>query len=94
MGSDLLMSASTDFNYNDEVFKTADNDPDFAAEDFLLWNARVALSSDSGSWTVAMWGKNLSDEVYETNRSNPIGWVNATYGMPRTYGISLDYSWR
>lgn len=94
MGSDLLMSASTDFNYNDDVFKTADNDPDFAAEDFLLWNARVALSSDSGSWTVAMWGKNLSDEVYETNRNNPIGWVNATYGMPRTYGISLDYSWR
>lgn len=94
VGEGLMMAASTDFNFNDFTFKTVDNDPDFAAEEFVLWNARLMLRDVDDSWNVALWGRNLGDERYETQRSNPIAWVVATYGMPRTFGVSVNYSWR
>lgn len=60
-----------------------------------LLNARLSLSSDE--WTVAVWGKNITDEEYYTDfndnaysglpTGNDIGYL----GQPATYGIEFIY---
>ena len=53
--------------------------------------ARIGVASSDGRWTVALWGRNLTDE-YSVSRSAKtsdyiVGWTE----MPRTYGVSVDY---
>lgn len=66
-----------------------------AAESRWLVDGRIALAVDSygpGELEVALWGRNLFDEDYRS-------WIvefgsafaNATYGMPRSYGLSAIY---
>jgi iron complex outermembrane recepter protein len=83
-----------DASYSDEVFKDAINDPVIAADDYVILNARLALTSIGRAWEVALWGKNLSDEQYVVQGLNTgLGGGNRNYNAPRTYGASFTYRW-
>ena len=67
---------------------------------FHVVNARLALSrikvapEGKGSLTVALWGKNLTNEKYLTLANG--AWVNdgsGTWGEPRTVGMDLIYQY-
>lgn len=59
-----------------------------------LFNARIALEGgDARRWSVALWGRNLSNREYTTvNATNALQQARAIYGSPRTVGLqaSLD----
>ena len=81
-------------SYQDEAFKTLENQPLLKAENYWLVNARLALQKNN-RWEIALWGNNLTDEEYivEAFDQAGAGVLIYNYGMPRTYGVSLSYRW-
>ena len=59
-----------------------------------LLNARIALDGgETRRWSVAIWGRNLTNREYTTvNATNALQQARAIYGAPRTFGLqaSLD----
>ena len=67
---------------------------------FSLLNARLTLSEiafgggDRGRFSVALWGRNLTDKNYSTLYYQ--GWVtagSASWGEPRTYGLDVRFEY-
>jgi iron complex outermembrane recepter protein len=91
IGADLFGRAQIGADYADGVFKDAINDPIIAADEYWLFDGRIAVGSESGDWEVALWGANLADEQYVVQGLNSgLGAGNRTYNAPRTYGISVS----
>jgi outer membrane receptor protein involved in Fe transport len=59
----LELITSVDMNYSDEFFSAQDQDPNTKHDSYTKWNARIALSGDNDTWSVAIIGKNLTDET-------------------------------
>jgi iron complex outermembrane recepter protein len=78
------------YAYQDELFWLPDN---FQTEDaYGLLDGRVTLAPEDANWSLSFWGKNLTDELYRTNIIAFLGDEVSTLGAPRTYGVSLGYS--
>lgn len=60
-----------------------------AQSSYALWNAAVQFRL-TDTWTVAVYGENLLDETYYQVLG--VGWEN-TYGMPRSYMMTLRGRW-
>lgn len=85
-----LVNLRADYAHTDEQINDYLNQ-DTIIEEFDLFDARVAWVSASQNWTVAAWGKNLTDEEY-ISHSYVIGpGVIGVWGHPRTYGLSVSY---
>jgi iron complex outermembrane receptor protein len=62
-----------------------------------LFSARFALEGER--WSLALWGKNLSDERYNSDvivifTGDPLPFTQAVFkAPPRTYGIELSMRW-
>ena len=84
----------TDFHYQDQVFFDTSNNPIAMQDAYWLWNARFAYRSDDGRWELALWGENLSDEVYKIAviQLSDFGFNNLTFGEPRTWGV--EFAWQ
>jgi iron complex outermembrane receptor protein len=54
-----------------------------------LLNARLGVGSESGRWEVALYGKNLTDELYHVDAIPFLGDVFVRYAPPRSYGVQL-----
>ena len=58
-----------------------------------LLNGRVGWNSPEGRWSVAVWGKNSTDEDSQIwNTRSFLGIPRASYTDPRTYGLSLRFN--
>lgn len=83
----LNVRLSTDVNFSDEYSVANDLDPVLDQDAFAKINARVELSSADGMWSVAVLGKNLTDEKTTT-------WGNdvplASQGFGETYFQHID----
>lgn len=89
----LIMSAMTDFNYRGERYLEPANSPISLQDEYWIVNARMAVASADEKWELAVWGKNIFDEEYLSffNDVAGLGFVIDVWGMPATYGVSLDY---
>jgi iron complex outermembrane receptor protein len=77
------------YTWQSELFWATDN---LARESaYGLLDARIALAPPSAPWSVAIWGKNLTDELYRTNVISFFGEEVSQFGPPRTYGIDLRW---
>jgi iron complex outermembrane receptor protein len=52
-----------------------------------LINLRFGISHEDSGWSMALWGRNLTDEDYLTEMLNPNG--IAFFGRPRQYGAEI-----
>jgi iron complex outermembrane receptor protein len=78
------------YTWQSDMFWATDN---IAKEDaYGLLDVRVALSPPSSPWAVALWGKNVTDELYRVNIISFFGEEVSQFGVPRTYGA--DFSWK
>lgn len=62
---------------------------------YQVWNARLQLAdipAGAGSLRVALWGKNLADEVYRLSTTN-LGVLSAQFGSPRSVGVDMIYEY-
>jgi iron complex outermembrane receptor protein len=77
------------YTWQSEMFWATDN---IAEEDsYGLIDARIGLAPEGEPWEVAIWGKNLDDELYRVNIIPFYGEEVSQFGAPRTYGI--DFIW-
>ena len=91
----MYLSLGTDLAYETESFNLAATNSEgvqrVKRDDTFIVNARIALGDEAGGWEVALWGKNLDDEIYY-----PAASVNAGFGIegvypadPRLWGLDL-----
>jgi len=81
-----------DARYSSKVFFTPENIDILSQGGYTLLNARMAYENNNG-WTIALYGKNLSDEVYLSHGIDLLLFDLATaeIGAPRQYGVSVSY---
>ncbi|HRN61622.1 MAG TPA: TonB-dependent receptor [Luteimonas sp.] len=86
--------ARVDGRYQSETRPTTDLDPLLLQGGYSLWNASLAWTSPQRRWDLALRVDNLADTGYRTtafayaNNGVVIGY----YGPPRTYSMTLGYS--
>ena len=90
VGDSKVMDLAVDYSYTDST--TGGSQPSDATDDYHVANLRFGYGSDDGQWRVLLWGRNITDEYYYPaaylGGNGP--WIRAN-GMPRTWGVSLDY---
>ncbi|MDZ7669481.1 MAG: TonB-dependent receptor [Gammaproteobacteria bacterium] len=93
LGRSGTVTLQTDFNYQDEVFFDALNNPLLREDDYWLWNARASWKSADERWEVAAFGRNLGDKEYMVYAFDLsfFGFNEEMIGTPRGYGVELTY---
>lgn len=94
--ANYTLYASLDYVFRDEAYtRTVKEDPKKLMDSYALVNARVNLTPSSEDWSVSLWVKNLTDEMYATaldSSEGGNGYRRITRGMPRTFGIDFRYN--
>jgi iron complex outermembrane receptor protein len=89
------LTANINVKHQSQTFTNVDNNPIDIIPEHTVSDAWLAWNSDNDKWMVQGWVRNLTDEVYRTHvftqRGNRIGF--GTYAPPRTYGVTLQYSY-
>ena len=90
VGGSSIMDIAVDYSYTDST--TGGSQPSDATDDYGITNLRLGYGSDDGKWRVLLWGRNITDEYYypAAYQGGNGPYVRAN-GMPRTWGVSLDY---
>ncbi len=93
LNNNSVVTLQTDFNYQDEVWFDALNNPLLSEDDYWLWNARVSWASSDEKWEVAAFGRNLGNEEYMVYAFDLsfFGFNEEMLGSPRAYGIEATY---
>jgi iron complex outermembrane receptor protein len=82
-----------DLLWEDEIRRDLQGTPALITDSYFNLDARFALESDDNKWSVALWGRNLTDETYFSESYQVLGFgfyiAAANYNYPRTYGISF-----
>ena len=82
-----------EYRWQDEFFYDVDNSPVNRQEEYGLLSANVGVRSANGHWTVELWGKNLTDELYTTHAIPFLGDRFVLYGAPKTYGLRVRWNY-
>lgn len=95
--NDWEVKASLDYSYTDKRYFNAFEDDEISSlSSHSLLGARISADSPSQKWKVAIWGRNLNDEVYivdSTDLRGNFGFVPEFYGDRRSFGIDFSYSY-
>jgi iron complex outermembrane receptor protein len=91
----LELRTNADVNYSDEFYSALDLDPNTLHDSNVRLNARIALASVDDTWSVALIGKNLTDEETRVwNNDVPTSNSNSYFGVPerpRSLAIQARY---
>jgi iron complex outermembrane receptor protein len=61
-------------------------------DSYGLLDARITFAPADKDWSISLWGKNISDELYRTNIIPFFGEEVSQYGPPRTQGVEFRLS--
>lgn len=82
-----------DFAYRDEMYSEPSNEDPFFMKGYFLINARIGFDLSNSPLNLTLWAKNLTDKLYMRDRGpGTVGTHTAWYGMPRTFGLKISYS--
>ncbi len=92
-GSATLRGA---YAYKSKMFFDPFENPLVSQDAFGMLDARLTFEEADGKWNVALWGKNLTDELIAASKSEAVSGltgntVGTNYLAPRTYGITVGY---
>jgi len=95
IGDRMELVTAADINYRDSFYSALDLDPSTLHDGYTQFNARIALASSDGTWSVALIGKNLTNESTYTWR-NDVALTNSNsyFAMserPRSIALQLRY---
>jgi len=84
-------SLALNWTYRDKQFFNPDNRDRSAQDGYSLLNASLDIGL-SESWSVAVWGRNLTDEEYRTMAGvSFLGVPFSLFAQTRTYGADISY---
>lgn len=85
-----------DYSYRSETQSSARNLAATELDSSSLVNAQLGMVSGDGTWEVILWTKNLFDDESKVTRTNSetstLSFSESLYAMPRTFGVSVTYS--
>lgn len=96
VGSRYLGRFNIGAKYTSDYNTGSDLDPEKMQDAYTLLNARLGFGSRDRRWGVEFWGQNLTNETYkQVGIDAPIqaGSWNAFLGAPRTYGMTVRFSY-
>jgi iron complex outermembrane receptor protein len=90
----MTAAMQADAHYSDATFKEATNDPFIQSDAYTVVNARVSVLPGERTWEFALWGRNLTDELYVSQGLDlaSFGLGNRNYNAPRTFGAELIWN--
>lgn len=85
------ITPSVDYAYRSALLLTPlpTTVPQYSQPAFGLWNGRIAAQVDAWNMEIALFGRNLTDEVYTVSSLGTGGVSTRIYGTRRTYGLTL-----
>ena len=83
------VNLSVIYSWQSDMFWATDNISKESS--YGLIDARLAFAPPDAPWEIALWGKNLDDELYRVNIIPFFGEEVSQFGAPRTYGV--DFAW-
>jgi iron complex outermembrane recepter protein len=93
LGNDKSLTFEYSAAYKSFQYFDPTNDPYITQSGYWLQNARVGLKL--GKLEVSVYGRNLANKYYTVDSFDdvePFGYVQPVWGMPRTYGGEVRYS--
>ncbi len=95
VGNALEVRGIFNMNYSDEFFAASDLDPIYAGVDsYTMYDLRLSIGSQDGTWDIAAIGKNLTDELVSGNSNDqPLVPGNgfASTDRLRSYALQATY---
>ena len=93
LGSRLAARLQTDASWTDDYYLSVSNEPYAREKGVTLLNARAEVFGGAQqNWSVALWGRNLTDEVFRTStNADGIFGNYSNWNEPRTYGVTFTY---
>ncbi|MEM7728249.1 MAG: TonB-dependent receptor [Pseudomonadota bacterium] len=95
LASGGVVSARGEHQYKSEYFFTEFNEDELRQPGYNLFNARLSYTTPGEAVQFAVYGRNLGDELYFTQRldlrNGAIGAILATPARPRTWGAEVIF---
>lgn len=92
-GTDLAWQVYVDGMYNSKTpVQTLFGDTSTVQDDYAVFNARLGLGGQNGHWSVELWGRNLTDELYHNYAlgiPEQTGEFAVYKSEPKMYGLTL-----
>jgi len=85
------LNARLTYSYKGDMFWSPENIQ--MEEGYGLLNARLSLDPQDKPWSISIWGRNITDELYRTNIIAFLGDEVSRLGAPATYGFEFGYRW-
>lgn len=90
INSELSLDTRVEYQWQDKMPWLVENT--VYEDSYGLLDARVALQARQEQWEVALFGKNLTDELYRLDAIPFLGDVFSRFGAPRSYGVQFAKS--
>ena len=87
MNDKLNFIASANYAYQDDMYWGPENTNREDAYGQL--NGRIGVASPDGRWSLTVWGRNMTDELYRISVIPFSGDEVSLFGAPKTYGLRL-----
>ena len=88
-----MMDLNVNATYTDSFYNDIINSESSKHEEVTLLNASVSYFSANEKFRVALFGRNLTDEEYQTSGLSVANlWNFTTYGNPLTYGLEVEFN--
>ena len=82
----LLLNSSVDYSFTDEYFANENLDPNMKQPAYGKFNVRVSLGDTDETWSVALLGRNITDET-TIGFSNNVPLATSQFAAPTYYGF-------
>lgn len=93
-GQDAEVYAGGDYSYRSATNSTASLSRYSDIPGYDLLNLRLGVRARDGRYDIQLWGRNVTNSRYYLSLSaNNTGAIAATFGDPRTYGLTLRTKW-
>ena len=95
LGSGASIDLRADWRGNSDVYDDIGEDVNRLHDSYDVFGARATWTSADGRLDVSLWGRNIFEEDYTINvgpYQPNINQLNFAYGQPRSYGLTMAYS--
>lgn len=93
VSANLTADLGTNLTYRSSTSATFGGGSLYELPAYTLVDLRAGLGSQSGSWHLQVWGRNIFNKFYLTNAAHVVDTITRTTGRPATYGVTLSFKY-
>ena len=95
ISDNLQLNTTLSLAYIDDYRTGTENDPRFMQDGFETIDLRFSLGNTDETWSVSLWGRNLTDELVVGQSTNAavrsLGPILQTTSRPMSWGLAASY---